>query len=87
LQVFLRENGVRGYLEIALQLSPEEQEQLLQELSNGALLKSGTKRESFFSEAEDAPYSPEEFYEFLLRGPVIDETQIQLMLDAKGKRR
>ena len=43
------------------------------------------KRECFLSETDAVPYSHEEFYDFLLSGPVIDEEHIQLMLEAKGE--
>jgi len=59
--------------DLAVQLPPEEQRRLIRELPS-----------DFSSKEQDAvPYSPEEFYQFLLRGPVIDEEQIQLMLDAR----
>lgn len=64
---------------LALHLSPEEQERLLRELPS----TSKDKRESFLAASDATPYSSEEFCEFLLRGPVIDEEHIQLMLDAR----
>ena len=69
---------------LASQLLPEEQEQLLRELPKNAPLKLEWQRESFLPDEDDGkPYCLEEFYEFLLRGPVIDEEQIQLMLEAR----
>ena len=60
--------GYDYVFELASKLSPEEQGRLVWELPNSAAQK---------------PYCAEEFCEFLLRGPVIDETQIQLMIEAK----
>ena len=56
---------------------------MVQELPNGVSAKPEWKRESFLPGPDESPYSPEEFYEFLLRGPVIPEEQIELMLAAR----
>ena len=74
--------GYNYVFDLALRLSAEEQAQLLRELS-GKSLSSQEKRESFLPESDATPYSPDEFYEFLLRGPVIDEEHIRLMQDAR----
>jgi hypothetical protein len=68
---------------LAARLSPEEQARLLRELPNGTSSKPVEKYGGFLSEPEETPYSPDEFYEFLLRGPVIDEEHIEFMLDAR----
>ena len=68
---------------LASLLSAEEQTRLVRELPNGTSTKPEWKRESFLPEPDDAPYSPEEFLEFLLNGPVIDEEHIEHMLAAR----
>ena len=68
---------------LASMLSPEEQTRLVRELPSGISAKPVNKSESFLPEPDDTPYSPEEFCEFLLRGPVIDEEHIELMLAAR----
>ena len=64
--------------DLATRLSPEEQGRLLRELP-----KPEGIRVNLIPEPETDSYSSEEFCEFLLRGPVIDESRIQLMLEAK----
>jgi len=68
---------------LASLLSTEERTRLVRELPNGISAKPETKYESFLPESDAAPYSAEEFYEFLLRGPVIPEEQIELMQAAR----
>ena len=68
---------------LASQLPPEEKVRLSREITEKTTTEFREKCESFLPEPDELPYSPEEFYEFLLRGPVIDEEQIQLMLDAR----
>jgi len=68
---------------LASLLSPEEQTRLVRELPKGISAQPEWKRESFLTEPDDTPYSAEEFCEFLLRGPVIPEEQIELMLAAR----
>jgi len=69
---------------LASLLSPAEQTRLIRELPNGISAKPVEKSESFLPEPDAAPCSPEEFYEFLLRGLVIDEEHIELMLVANS---
>ena len=68
---------------LASMLSPEEQTRLVRELPKSTSAKPEGKSESFLPEPDDTPYSAEEFYEFLLQGPVIDEEHIELMLAAR----
>ena len=68
---------------LAVRLSPEEQARLLRELPNGTPSKPVEKYGGFLPKPDVTPYSPDEFYEFLLRGPVIDEEHIGFMLDAR----
>jgi len=68
---------------LASLLSPEEQTRLLRELPNSISAKPKEQSESFLPEPDATPYSSEEFLEFLLNGPVIDEEHIGLMLAAK----
>ena len=77
------EYGYNYIFDLASRLSPEEQKQLLRELSDNSSSTSKERRESLLSEPDAAPYSPDEFYEFLLHGPVIDDEHIRLMLEAK----
>jgi hypothetical protein len=69
--------------ELVMQLSPAEQTRLVQELPKETIQKVEKSRESFIPEDDGAPYSHEEFLEFLLHFPVIGEEQIQLMLEAR----
>ena len=52
-------------------LTPEEQERLVREMPSVSVSKPETS------------YSSEEFYRFLLSGPVIDEEHVQMMRDAR----
>jgi hypothetical protein len=71
--------------DLAVQLSPEEQKRLVQELPNGTAPKPKEKFESFLPDPdeEEEPYDHEEFCQFILNGPVLSEEQIQRMLDAR----
>ena len=53
--------------ELATKLPKEEQDRLMRELPNASL----------------PPYCHEKYLEFILRGPVIPEENIQLMLEAR----
>ena len=73
-----------GYVfDLATRLSTEEQIRLLRELSGNIPSIPYKMQESFLPESDNIPYSPEAFYEFLLRGPVIEEKQIRQMSDAR----
>jgi hypothetical protein len=78
---------VTGYdydyvFDLASRLSPEEQMRLRRELPSPPLPQLKERDKSFLPEPDETPYSADEFYEFLLRGPVIDEQHIRLMVDA-----
>jgi len=71
--------------DLAVQLSPEEQKRLVRELPNSTAPKPKEQFESFLPDPdeEEEPYDNEEFYQFLLNGPVLSEEHIQRMLDAR----
>ena len=75
--------GYDYVFELASRLSPVERERLARSITGNITPESSEKHESFLPESDDVPYSPEMYSEFLLRGPVIDEKQIQLMLGAR----
>jgi hypothetical protein len=70
--------------DLAQQLSTDERIRLIQELQSvGAAGDAPQQNESFLPDSNTPKLSPQEYYEFILQGPVLDEEDIQKMLDAK----
>ena len=74
--------GYDYVFELASRLSLAERERLARSITGHNILDPGKKPESFQPESNHDPHSPEDLCEFVLRGPVIEDDQIQFLRDA-----